>query len=87
MGVGSSTFAGVGFSSDGRTLALRWGVEKDQGWAFSRRKDGSASCSVKIDQFDVELTQKFHFAGRFTKLDSNTVALSLNADTRQVQND
>jgi hypothetical protein len=77
-------YAGVGFSSDKRTLALRWGVVSEGGWAFSRRKDGSMSCSVRIDQFeDIELTSKFHFAGGYRLIDANTVTLDLTAEHRQ----
>jgi hypothetical protein len=77
-------YAGVGFSSDRRFLALRWGVESEGGWAFSQRKDGSMSCSVRIDQFDdVELTPKFHFAGAFKAVNANTIALPLTQENRQ----
>lgn len=80
----SPGFAGVGFSSDRRFLALRWGVESDGGWAFSQRKDGSMSCSVRIDQFeDVELTPKFHFAGAYKAVTGDTVALPLTPENRQ----
>jgi hypothetical protein len=84
LAISEGCYAGVGFSSDRRTLALRWGVDSDQGWAFSRRKDGSMSCSVKIDQFEnIELTQKFHFAGQYNMIDGNTITLPLSAETRQ----
>lgn len=77
-------YAGVGFSSDRRFLALRWGVESDSGWAFSRRKDGSMSCSVRIDQFaDVELTPKFHYAGAYKSVDAGTIVLPLTTENRQ----
>lgn len=77
-------FAGVGFSGDRRFLALRWGVASEGGWAFSQRKDGSMSCSVRIDQFqDIELTPKFHFAGAYKSVDANTIVLPLTPENRQ----
>jgi hypothetical protein len=74
----------IGFSSDNRYLAMRWGVPPEGGWLLGGRKDGSLTVSVMTAHIEsLSLTDKFHFGGDFVAVDGNTIALPLTPATRR----
>lgn len=84
LNIPANSYAAVGFGADGKVLAVRWGLPKGSGWSFAARPDGSVSCSIKIDNFDIPLTTKFHYSGDWAVLDAATIALHITEKNNQL---